>query len=175
MNPRIVHLGLGTNLGERPANLAAALRALGDIVTLGALSSVWETAPVHVLDQPAFLNMAVAGETGLEPLDLLARIKAIETELGRVASVRFGPRLIDIDILALGDVAIDGEVLTLPHPRLAERRFVLAPLAEIAPDLIIAGTGLGVAALLARLPDGDDAVRRLGALDSLAPGLAAAL
>jgi len=173
MSLRSVHLGLGTNLGDRAANLTAALEALSDIVTLGQRSSVWETAPMHVLDQPAFLNMAVAGTTDIGPLDLLARIKQIETRLGRVASVRYGPRLIDIDILALGDETIESEILTLPHPRLGERRFVLAPLAEIAPGLIVSGHT--VAALLARLPAEGDEVRRLGALDSLAPNLAAAL
>jgi len=173
MSLRTVHLGLGTNLGDRAANLKAALAALADIVAIGEGSSVWETAPMHVLDQPPFLNMAVVGTTTLEPLDLLARIKAIETRLGRVASVRYGPRLIDIDILAMGDETIDSEVLTLPHPRLSERRFVLAPLAEIAPDLIVSGQS--VATLLGRLPAADDAVRRVGALDSLAPNLAGAL
>lgn len=173
MNPRSVHLGLGTNLGDRALNLAAALNALAEIVTIGGRSSVWETAPMHVLDQPAFLNMAVAGTTDIGPFDLLARIKEIETRLGRVASVRYGPRLIDIDILALGDETIDSEILTLPHPRVGERRFVLAPLAEIAPDLIVSGHT--VAALLARLPAEGDAVRRWGALDLLAPNLAAAL
>lgn len=173
MSLRSVHLGLGTNLGDRAANLTAALAALADIVTIGDRSSVWETAPMHVLDQPAFLNMAVAGTTEIAPLDLLARIKEIEARLGRVASVRYGPRLIDIDILAMGDETIDSERLTLPHPRLSERRFVLAPLAEIAPSLIVGGRS--VAALLADLPAEGDAVRRLGALDSLAPNLAAAL
>lgn len=173
MTHRTVHLGLGTNLGDRAANLRAALAALADLVTIDRCSSVWETAPMHVQDQPAFLNMAVAGTCSAEPLDLLAGIKALETRLGRVASVRFGPRLIDIDILTLGDERRDDDLLTLPHPRLAERRFVLAPLAEIAPDLIVSGDS--VAALLARLPEGDDAVRRLGTLDLLAPNLAAAL
>jgi len=173
MSLRPVYLGLGTNLGDRAANLSAALAALADIARVTDLSSVWETAPMHVVDQPAFLNMAVAGTTALEPLALLDRVKEIETRLGRVASVRYGPRLIDIDILAMGDEAIDSERLTLPHPRIGERLFVLAPLAEIAPALRVAGDS--VAALLARLPADDDAVRRLGALDSLAPNLAAAL
>jgi len=174
MSHRTVHLGLGTNLGNRAANLRAALTALGEVVAIGPLSSVWETAPMHVRDQPAFFNMAVAGTSAAEPLELLAGIKALETRLGRVASVRFGPRLIDIDILTFGDETLDSDILTLPHPRLGERRFVLAPLAEIAPGLIVSGHS--VATLLARLPDGgDDAVRRVGTLDSLAPNLAAAL
>ncbi|CCG40224.1 2-amino-4-hydroxy-6-hydroxymethyldihydropteridine diphosphokinase [Magnetospirillum molischianum] len=170
---RTVHLGLGTNLGDRAANLSAALGALAGIVTLGDQSSVWETAPMHVLDQPAFLNMAVAATTDLEPLELLTRIKAIETRLGRVASVRFGPRLIDIDILALGEETIESEILTLPHPRLCERRFVLAPLAEIALGLVVSGRT--VAALLTRLPAEGDTARCVGTLDSLAPNLADAL
>jgi len=171
-----VHLCLGTNLGDRAANLRGAVAALDGSVRVGALSSVWETAPMHVLDQPAFLNLALAGETDLDGLELLARLKAIESALGRVASVRYGPRLIDIDILCLGAEVRDDPVLTLPHPRLAERRFVLAPLAEIAPDLVPPGLGRDVAALLAGLPAEDGgAVCRLGPLETLAPASAAAL
>lgn len=159
----LVHLGLGTNLGDRPANLRAALDALATIGTVVARSHVWETAPLYVTDQPAFLNMAAALETGLSPLDLLARLKAMEDGLGRVASVRYGPRLIDLDILLYGDVVMQGEVLTLPHPRLHERHFALAPLAEIAGECVHPVLAAGIGALLERLPEADD-VRRLGPL-----------
>jgi 2-amino-4-hydroxy-6-hydroxymethyldihydropteridine diphosphokinase len=100
--------------------------------------------------------MALAGETGLAPLDLLDRLKDLENRLGRVASVRYGPRLIDLDILLYGDVVMDSDRLTLPHPRLAERRFALAPLAEIAASACHPVSGLTVAAMLAALPDDDD-------------------
>ncbi|WP_096702074.1 2-amino-4-hydroxy-6-hydroxymethyldihydropteridine diphosphokinase [Magnetospirillum sp. 15-1] len=159
----LVHLGLGTNLGDRPANLRAALAALAAIGTVTARSDVWETAPLYVTDQPAFLNMAVALETGLAPLELLASLKAMEDELGRVASVRYGPRLIDLDILLYGDVVMEGEILTLPHARLHERHFALAPLAEVAGAVRHPVLAVTIAGLLERLPEADD-VRRLGPL-----------
>jgi 2-amino-4-hydroxy-6-hydroxymethyldihydropteridine diphosphokinase len=156
------YLGLGTNLGDRLANLREALAALTDAIRIDAISGVWETAPLYVTDQPAFLNMALAGETGLAPLDLLDRLKSLENRLGRVASVRYGPRLIDLDILLYGDVVMDSERLTLPHPRLAERRFALAPLAEIAASACHPVSGLTVTAMLAALPDDGD-IRPFGA------------
>jgi 2-amino-4-hydroxy-6-hydroxymethyldihydropteridine diphosphokinase len=136
------YLGLGTNLGDRRANLDAAierLRAAPDIAVT-ALSPVYETAPVGVTDQPNFYNMAVEIETALPPDKLLAAVLGIEREMGRVRTVRWGPRLIDIDILLYGEATIDAEGLTVPHPRMAERAFVLAPLADIAPALMIPGS-----------------------------------
>lgn len=127
-----VFLGLGTNLGNRPANLKSAVDALSTVGEVHALSRVYETAPLYVTDQPAFLNMAVRIETIMAPQDLLRALKRLESELGRVASVRYGPRLIDLDILFYDDCVVDSGSLTIPHPRLHERRFALAPLAEIA-------------------------------------------
>jgi 2-amino-4-hydroxy-6-hydroxymethyldihydropteridine pyrophosphokinase len=150
-----VFLGLGTNLGDRPANLKAAVAALADLGGIVAVSRVFETAPLYVTDQPAFLNMAARLETRLAPRELLRALKALETGLGRVASVRYGPRLIDLDILFYDDLVLDGAALTVPHPRLHERRFVLAPLADVAAGLRHPVLGLTVAQLLAALPAED--------------------
>lgn len=132
----LVYFGLGSNLGDRDRNLKAALDSLAGIVRLTAISSVYDTAPLLVTDQPRFHNAVCAGRASLAPLDLLHRIKSMEHTLGRVGGVRFGPRLIDIDLLFYDQLVIETPELTLPHPRLAERAFVLAPLAEIAPDLL---------------------------------------
>ena len=131
----VVYLALGSNLGERAANLRAAVARLSDQVVVERVSSLYETEPAYVLDQPRFLNAALRGRTALAPLELLALLKRIERELGRVGGVRFGPRAIDLDILVYDDVALATDALTIPHPRMAERPFVLVPLAEIAPDL----------------------------------------
>jgi dihydropteroate synthase/2-amino-4-hydroxy-6-hydroxymethyldihydropteridine diphosphokinase len=138
----MVYLALGTNLGDRRANLIRALRALaGRGLTVTALSRVYETEPAYVTDQPRFLNMVVRAETALEPLAVLDMLKTLEADLGRTASVRYGPRLIDLDLLLAGDQVVDHERLALPHPRLHERAFVLVPLAEIAASVVIPGRG----------------------------------
>lgn len=153
-----VYLGLGTNLGDRFANLRAAVAALGAVAEVEALSRVYETAPLYVTDQPAFLNMAARARTRLDPASLLRRLKAIEDELGRVAAVRYGPRLIDLDILLYDQIVLNEAELTIPHPRLPERRFALAPLADIAAKTLhpLAGTTIG--RMLDTLPGDDDVV-----------------
>lgn len=126
-----VYIALGSNLGDRLANLRAAVAALDERgIAVTARSSVWETPPVPV-DQPPFLNAAVAVETSLEPAALLRELKAIEHALGRRTGPRWGPRPIDLDILFYGDERFETPELTVPHPRIAERAFVLAPLSDI--------------------------------------------
>jgi 2-amino-4-hydroxy-6-hydroxymethyldihydropteridine diphosphokinase len=131
----LVYFGLGSNLGERDRTLQSALDALARVVKLTAVSSVYDTAPMLITDQPRFHNAVGAGYTALAPLDLLHVVKEIEQVLGRVQSVRYGPRLIDIDLLFYDQTVIETPKLTIPHPHIAERAFVLVPLAEIAPDL----------------------------------------
>jgi GTP cyclohydrolase-4 len=132
----ITYLALGSNLGDRRGNLAAAIQRLREKVEIDTLSSVYETEPVGYLDQPRFLNMVLCGKTELSPQALLQEIKAIEVALGRQPSFRNGPRPIDIDILLYDNVQIEQDALTIPHPRMQERAFVLVPLAEISPNMI---------------------------------------
>jgi len=131
-----VYIALGTNLGDRLDNLHAAIEALEPKVSILIKSHVYETPPWGYEDQPAFLNMVVKAETSLEPEALLNFLKQLEVELGREQNFRWGPRLIDLDILFYGDLVIDTPPLVIPHPRLHERAFVLVPLVDIAPDLV---------------------------------------
>lgn len=131
----VVYLGLGSNLGNRQRNLRAALRRLEPLVRVEAVSSLYETDPVGPQDQPEYLNVACRGVTGLSPQALLRHIEEVERELGRRLGSHMGPRLIDIDLLLYGDDVISESELRVPHPELANRAFVLTPLAELAADL----------------------------------------
>jgi 2-amino-4-hydroxy-6-hydroxymethyldihydropteridine diphosphokinase len=167
------YLGLGSNVGDRRANLQAAVDALpARGVDVLASSSVYDTEPVGlVLDQPEFLNACIRVRTALEPEALLDACKAVERELGRVAGgVRHGPRPIDVDVLLLGDETYRSDRLSLPHEQVTSRRFVLVPLLELARDLTVPGAGRAADALAALGTEGD--VRRAGpplAVDSGAP------
>ncbi len=158
-----VYLGLGTNLGDREGVLRAAIAALGEGgVRIVRRSSVYETEPVGRRDQPWFLNMVVEAETAHAPERLLDLIHRIEGSMGRTREIRWGPRTLDIDILLYGQQTIATPRLTVPHPEMASRRFVLEPLAELGPDLVLPG-GSTVAETLRALP-AEPVVRRSGAL-----------
>jgi 2-amino-4-hydroxy-6-hydroxymethyldihydropteridine diphosphokinase len=132
----LTYLSLGSNLGDRNSNLARAIEALPKSgVRVLRCSSLYETEPVDFLDQPWFLNCALQAETLLEPRQLLERLQAIEKNLGSRKLVPRGPRIIDLDILFYGDAVIHEAGIEIPHPRLTARKFVLVPLAEIAPEL----------------------------------------
>ncbi|HEU4327785.1 MAG TPA: 2-amino-4-hydroxy-6-hydroxymethyldihydropteridine diphosphokinase [Roseiflexaceae bacterium] len=143
--PHTVYLALGSNLGDRRVNLAAAVARLPPVVAVERISQLYETEPAYVTDQPRFLNAVLHGATDLPPEELLAWIKRLERELGRQSGLRFGPRLIDIDILLYDALTLSSPALTIPHPRMAERPFVLVPLAEIAPALVPPGWNASVA------------------------------
>jgi len=145
-------LALGSNIGDREANLRDAVdRLASDEIHVLRRSSLYETAPQEMLDQPSFLNAVMEVETSLLPMQLLARIREIEREMGRQRIAPKGPRNIDIDILFYGRTVITTQELEVPHPRLAQRRFVLEPLAEIAPDFRHPVTGKTASEILAAL------------------------
>ena len=158
----VVFLGLGTNLGDRAANLRAALTGLAARLTVDACSDVYETAPFGVIDQPRFYNMAVRARTALEPAELLQAVKQLERQLGRSRTIRMGPRVIDIDVLLYDGIIVDEAELSIPHPGIAGRPFVLRPLLDIDPELRHPVSRERIAEQLARLRPAADALVRLG-------------
>jgi 2-amino-4-hydroxy-6-hydroxymethyldihydropteridine diphosphokinase len=149
-----VYLSLGSNLGDREANLKLAIQRLSVVGPVIAVSSFYETEPVEFTDQPWFLNCAVALETGKTPRQLLKALLGVEQAMGRRRTQDKGPRNIDIDILLFGDSVVDTKGLTIPHPALHERRFVLEPLAEIAPEVRHPVLNQTVCGLRQQLPAG---------------------
>ena len=150
-------IALGSNVGERERHLDEAVEALRSAVRIELRSCYYETEPMYVADQRSFINAAVSGDTGLSPRDLLQFLKSIEALVGRQARARYGPREVDLDLIAYGTLTYryvsGGETkLSIPHPKAAERRFVLEPLAEIVPDTVIPGFGR-VAELLKQTND----------------------
>ena len=156
------YIGLGTNLGDRELKLLMAVAELGKLpaTRVTALSSFYETEPVGGVAQGDFYNAVARLATSLAPLELLDRLKRLETELfHRVPSGHWGPRSMDLDILLYGELILSSDRLTIPHPRLAQRRFALQPLAEIAPSLVHPSLGRSIAELLASLTTTEKVVR----------------
>jgi 2-amino-4-hydroxy-6-hydroxymethyldihydropteridine diphosphokinase len=144
----IVYLSLGTNVGQRHQNLERAIAGLGEVMVVTAVSPIYQTPPWGLTDQPDFLNLCLAATTSLTPLDLLHFTQQLEKDLGRVKTARWGPRLIDIDILFYDNRILHSDKLVIPHPEIAQRAFVLIPLADIAPDLVHPQTGQTVAEMI---------------------------
>jgi 2-amino-4-hydroxy-6-hydroxymethyldihydropteridine diphosphokinase len=157
---KIVYLSLGSNLGDRAANLQTAIAQLASLGEVGAVSSFYETEPVELTAQPWFLNCAVKLDTEKMPRQLIAGILALERGMGRQRKQKNGPRVIDVDILLFGSSIVDLSSVTVPHPKMHERRFVLEPLAEIAPEARHPALKRTVRELRGALPAGQ-AVRRL--------------
>jgi 2-amino-4-hydroxy-6-hydroxymethyldihydropteridine diphosphokinase len=160
MHETIVYLSLGSNVGDREKNLRTAIASLADAkLRVTRVSSFYETEPVDLRAQPWFLNCAVEAATEVPALELLQRLRHIETRMGSTKLVPKGPRLIDMDILLYGDETIDGPELQVPHPRMLQRKFVLVPLAEIAPNVKHPSWNRDASELLAKMSD-HSAVRR---------------
>jgi len=162
MRVQTVYLSFGANLGKPREQIEQGIMALNDQgVNVIDRSSWFETEPVHMADQPWFLNLVARAETSLDPYELLTVCQRVEAQVGRVPSVRFGPRHLDIDILLYADRCIESDELTIPHPRMGERRFVLIPLVEIAPNLRDPVLNQPYAETLSRLDEDKKVLRSL--------------
>ncbi|MBN2258254.1 MAG: 2-amino-4-hydroxy-6-hydroxymethyldihydropteridine diphosphokinase [Anaerolineaceae bacterium] len=146
-----IYLGLGSNLGDRQSNLTQAIQMLEPDIRPRIVSPIYETVPWGYQDQPLFLNCVLEAATTLTPRKVLKNLKSIEIEMGRQPSIRFGPRLIDLDILFYDNLVVSSKGLTIPHPRLTERAFVLLPLSDIAADLLHPITGMTIRSLAAAI------------------------
>ena len=155
-----VYLSLGSNLGDRRANLKKALSLLGDSVDIASVSSVYDTEPVGVGEQPRFLNLVCRVNTNIGSLQLLSFIKGIEAEMGRDLKLKNAPRVVDIDIIFHGDTIMESQELTIPHPRMRERAFVLIPFAEIAPEIVHPVSGERIDDLASRVEGRDGVVKK---------------
>lgn len=150
---RVCYIGMGSNVGDRLTYLVSACQKMQSIATIQTFSSVYESEPVGGVKQDDFFNAVIALETDLAPLALLSQLKKIEKHLQRKTTVRWGPRTIDLDILAMGDLVLQTDELTIPHPEIARRRFVLLPWQEIAPDFLVPILDVSVRQLLQRTQD----------------------
>ncbi len=157
-------IALGSNVGDREANLKNALRALQDFGQVTAVSSAYETEPMYLEDQAWFLNAVASLETKLAPRALLLAIRSVERAMGRKRDVRYGPRVIDLDILFYGALVVSEPDLQIPHPKMGERMFVLAPLAEIRPGLVHPVLGVPVSQLVVEIGGDKKAVKKSGRL-----------
>jgi len=158
---KTVYLSLGSNLGDREGNLRGAIEELKKLGAVAAVSSMYETEPVEFTEQPWFVNVAVELQTELMPRQLLAAVLKIERDMGRRRLQPKGPRLIDIDVLLFGNTIMNDPQLTIPHPAMEQRRFVLVPLAEIAPQARHPVSKKSIRELLAGLPKASPIVRKL--------------
>ena len=149
--PYTLYFGLGSNLGDRLDNLRQAIATLAPVIAVEKISPIYETAPQYVTEQPNFYNAVCRGSTSLSPVDTLQILKNVERQMGRSAGPRFGPRVIDLDILFYDNVVLETPDLVVPHPHLHERTFVLVPLVDIAPEFIHPKLGVTVTDLLQRL------------------------